>query len=61
MKVFRDASELGGVAGPVHLAIGVFDGVHVGHQRVIRRALQGAERDGGSAVVVTFDPHPAVV
>lgn len=50
--------ELASVPGPVHLAIGVFDGVHVGHQAVIRAALG---QDGGSAVVVTFDPHPARV
>ena len=43
------------------LAIGVFDGVHLGHQAVIARALEGAKRVNGSAVVVTFDPHPIEV
>lgn len=50
--------ELAGVEGPLHLALGVFDGVHVGHRAVIRRVLEAAERDGGRAGVVTFDPHP---
>ena len=48
-------------AGPWHLALGVFDGVHVGHRAVIARAVAAARRDGGKAVVVTFDPHPVEV
>jgi riboflavin kinase/FMN adenylyltransferase len=49
------------VTGPVSLAIGVFDGVHLGHQAVIGAALENAAHHGGEAVVVTFDPHPARV
>ncbi len=59
MRVLRAIPELSGVSGPVVLAIGVFDGVHLGHQAVIRRALEDEETSGGTAVVVTFDPHPA--
>ena len=40
------------------LAIGVFDGVHLGHKAVIDRALADAAALGGAAAVVTFDPHP---
>ena len=61
MQIFRSIDELGCVPGPVFLSIGVFDGVHVGHQAVIRRALDDAAEAGGSAVVVTFDPHPVRV
>jgi len=43
---------------PLHLALGVFDGVHVGHQAVIGLVVEAARKDGGIAVVVTFDPHP---
>lgn len=43
------------------LAIGVFDGVHRGHQEIIHRLTDGARSDGAQAVVVTFDPHPASV
>ena len=42
----------------LHLALGVFDGVHTGHQAVIARAVEAATRDGGLAGVLTFDPHP---
>jgi len=54
-------TSLAEVPGPVVLAIGVFDGVHLGHQAVISRALADAEDLGGNVVVVTFHPHPARV
>lgn len=41
--------------------IGVFDGVHPGHQFVVGRTVEEARRIGGEAVVFTFEPHPAVV
>ncbi len=50
--------ELAAQDGPLHLALGVFDGVHVGHQAVIKRAVDAAARDGGKSFVVTFSPHP---
>lgn len=61
MEILRSVDELSKVPGPVHLAIGVFDGVHLGHMAVIGDALSGARASGGSAVVVTFDPHPVRV
>jgi riboflavin kinase/FMN adenylyltransferase len=50
--------ELAAQDGPLHLALGVFDGVHVGHRAVIARAVEAARKEGGKAFVVTFDPHP---
>ena len=43
------------------LTIGVFDGVHRGHQEIIRRLVAGAHAVNLPAVVMTFYPHPAVV
>jgi riboflavin kinase/FMN adenylyltransferase len=43
------------------LALGNFDGVHLGHQRLIARARAAAARLGGEAMVMTFDPHPSRV
>lgn len=40
------------------MAIGVFDGVHLGHQQVIRQTLADAEQHEALAVVITFDKHP---
>ncbi|MES2476250.1 MAG: bifunctional riboflavin kinase/FAD synthetase [Verrucomicrobiota bacterium] len=50
--------ELPALGAPLHLALGVFDGVHIGHQAVIARAVAAAKQDGGLAGVLTFDPHP---
>ncbi|MBC7979415.1 MAG: bifunctional riboflavin kinase/FAD synthetase [Armatimonadetes bacterium] len=50
--------DLAAQDGPLHLALGVFDGVHVGHQAVIGRAVAAAKREGGKSFVVTFEPHP---
>ena len=50
--------ELAAQDGPLHLALGVFDGVHIGHQAVIKRAVDAAARDGGKSFIVTFSPHP---
>jgi riboflavin kinase/FMN adenylyltransferase len=58
MDILTDIAELQGVRGPLHLAIGVFDGVHCGHRAVIEAAKHSAGESGGSVVVVTFDPHP---
>jgi riboflavin kinase/FMN adenylyltransferase len=41
------------------LTVGVFDGVHRGHQQIISRLTAGAHANGVPAVVLTFDPHPA--
>ena len=54
-------AELARVPGPVFLAIGVFDGVHLGHRSVLQRARDDAAAAGGQAVAVTFDPHPGKV
>jgi len=48
--------------GRTVVTVGNFDGVHLGHQRVVRRARQRADDLGAEAVVaVTFDPHPMAV
>jgi riboflavin kinase / FMN adenylyltransferase len=61
MQVLRSIPELSQLAGPLFTAIGVFDGVHLGHQAVISSSARAAEKAGGTPVVVTFDPHPAKV
>jgi riboflavin kinase/FMN adenylyltransferase len=43
------------------LTIGVFDGVHLGHQQIIRKLTAGAHQHAVPAVVLTFEPHPASV
>ncbi len=43
----------------VVLAFGVFDGVHIGHQAVIKCVVERARLLGIESVIITFDPHPA--
>lgn len=61
MRILRSIAELKDLPAPVHLAIGVFDGVHLGHLAVIGDAIAGAKASGGIVCVVTFDPHPVRV
>ena len=46
---------------PLHLAIGMFDGMHLGHRAVVESALRSARRAKGVAAALTFDPHPSRV
>ena len=55
MRVARSPEEL--ARTPRAVAIGTFDGVHVGHQAVVRAAVEA----GPLPTVVTFDPHPREV
>jgi riboflavin kinase / FMN adenylyltransferase len=58
---FKAIDDLARTPGPHHLALGVFDGVHLGHQAVIGQALAARERQGGTCGVLTFDPYPIQV
>src|SRR3954464_3619478 len=61
METLRSISELSRLQGPLFLAIGVFDGVHLGHKAVISTSAEHARTVNGTPVVVTFDPHPEKV
>ncbi len=61
MKVFRGLEE---IRSPFHnavVAVGNFDGVHLGHQAIFAKAREKAREIGGVSVAVTFDPHPVKV
>jgi len=57
MQIRRDTTKL----APTCIAVGVFDGVHLGHQAVLRQAVAGARDAGLLAAALTFDPHPEQV
>lgn len=60
VKIFNEFSSLESIPNPV-LTIGTFDGVHLGHQKIIDRLNKEAEKIGGESVLFTFYPHPRMV
>jgi len=61
MQVWRHTLESAPRQGRCILTLGNFDGVHYGHKSVLELAAQRAKALGVPAVVVTFDPHPAMI
>ncbi|HXI73027.1 MAG TPA: bifunctional riboflavin kinase/FAD synthetase [Verrucomicrobiae bacterium] len=61
MQIIHAATELAAGARKVCLAIGVFDGVHLGHQQIIRQTIADARQHDAVAVVITFDRHPSTI
>ena len=61
MKLIHTATELKPGTKKVCLAIGFFDGVHLGHQQIIRQTIADARQHNALALVLTFDQHPNTV
>ncbi|HEX6916212.1 MAG TPA: bifunctional riboflavin kinase/FAD synthetase [Chitinophagaceae bacterium] len=57
MQVYRDLTALPAFRNAI-VTIGTFDGVHLGHQKIIRQMKAEAESNGGETVILTFHPHP---
>jgi riboflavin kinase/FMN adenylyltransferase len=60
MKVYRDIVSFTKLKNAV-VTSGTFDGVHIGHQKIIKRLKDIAENTGGETVLITFWPHPRLV
>ena len=58
MQRWQGLDDVPGDWGSSVVTVGVFDGVHRGHQHIVARAIEAAARLGLPAVVITFDPHP---
>jgi riboflavin kinase/FMN adenylyltransferase len=61
MNIIHAANELKPAGRKVCLAIGFFDGVHLGHQQIIRQTITDARQHDALALVLTFDRHPNTV
>ncbi|MDD5140051.1 MAG: bifunctional riboflavin kinase/FAD synthetase [Verrucomicrobiales bacterium] len=61
MKIIHTTTELAVGGRKVCLAIGVFDGVHLGHQQIIRQTIADARQHDSVALVLTFDRHPSAI
>ncbi|WP_412466043.1 bifunctional riboflavin kinase/FAD synthetase [Pedobacter sp. KLB.chiD] len=60
MKIYNNLSEFKKLANAI-VTIGTFDGVHFGHQKIIRQLVQKAKADNGESVILTFFPHPRMI
>ncbi|MEO7658639.1 MAG: bifunctional riboflavin kinase/FAD synthetase [Pyrinomonadaceae bacterium] len=60
MKIFH-GTENASIHRPTVLTLGVFDGLHLGHQRIMKTVVERAESVNGVATAITFDPHPRAV
>src|SRR3981081_812382 len=60
MKVYNKIEDFKNVKDPV-VTTGTFDGVHLGHQKIITRLKEIAQNCGGETVLLTFYPHPRMV
>ncbi len=60
MKIFNDFEQLYSIKNPV-LTIGTFDGVHIGHQKILQQLNKEATLINGESVLFTFYPHPRMV
>jgi riboflavin kinase/FMN adenylyltransferase len=60
MRVFRDLNSLPKFQNSV-ITIGTFDGVHLGHQKLIERLRTLAREQNGESIIITFHPHPRLV
>jgi riboflavin kinase / FMN adenylyltransferase len=58
MKIIEDIKHIEIPIQNAVVAIGNFDGVHIGHQALLQTVVEKAHRIGGTAVALTFDPHP---
>jgi len=61
MRKLSQPARFRSLPGPIILAAGFFDGVHLGHRRVLARALTRARRCGGQVWALTFDQHPLAI
>lgn len=60
MKIFH-GTENANIQRPTVLTLGVFDGLHLGHQKIMQTVAERAKAAGANATAITFDPHPRAV
>jgi riboflavin kinase/FMN adenylyltransferase len=61
MRILRGLDSFPAEARPAVVALGTFDGIHLGHQQILRLAVERGRALGLGSVACTFDPHPSVV
>lgn len=60
MKIYRSLEEFEPLKNAI-VTIGTFDGVHIGHQKILKQLVDCAKETGGETVLLTFFPHPRLI
>jgi riboflavin kinase/FMN adenylyltransferase len=60
LKIYKDIKDYKESNFPV-ITVGTFDGLHVGHQKIMKQMAELAKKNNGETILVTFDPHPRLV
>jgi len=60
LKIYNHLSEFSKLNNAI-VTIGTFDGVHFGHQKIIKQLVEKAKADNGESVILTFFPHPRMI
>lgn len=61
MQIHRSTKEFTGKENTSIITIGTFDGVHIGHQEIIKKLVKQGEKNNCTSVILTFFPHPRMV
>lgn len=61
MKIYKSYQEFYNIKKQSIVTIGTFDGVHIGHQEILKNLVQNAKEDNSESVILTFFPHPRMV
>lgn len=61
MQIIKDFDSIGTKFKDIVLTIGNFDGLHLGHQKILQKVIERARSKNGTSAVLTFEPHPAKV
>jgi riboflavin kinase / FMN adenylyltransferase len=60
LKIYHQLADFKKLSNAV-VTIGTFDGVHFGHQKIVKRLCELAQETGGESVILTFFPHPRMI
>jgi len=60
LKIYQNINNFPKAGFPI-VTVGTFDGLHLGHQKIIQRMKDLAKENNGETILVTFDPHPRLV
>jgi riboflavin kinase / FMN adenylyltransferase len=60
VKTYTDINDIGEIRNPI-ITVGTFDGVHRGHQMIVRHVVEAAKKIDGESMLMTFEPHPRKV